>query len=153
MIETMEPSTPQAPSVGMNDYMKGFILEIAKWAKFLSIIGFIGIGLMFLAGIVMIVAGAALSSFSNEYSRSPVGAGMVGFIYIIMTVLYFFPVLYLFKSAVGLKNGIINNDEITLTDGFQNLKSHYKFIGIMMIVVLSLYALLFLFAMLALAFK
>lgn len=149
----MEQNSYQTPTVGMNDYMKSFILEIAKWAKFLSIIGFIGIGLMFLAAIVMMVAGAALSNFSSEYSRSPIGAGMVGFIYIIMAVLYFFPVLYLFKSAVSLKKGIINNDEIILTDGFQNLKSHYKFIGIMMIVVLSLYALLFLFAMLALAFK
>lgn len=149
----MEQNTNQTASVGMNDYMKGFILEIAKWAKFLSILGFVGIGLMFLAAIVMMVAGAALSDFSSEYSASPIGAGMVGFIYIIMAVLYFFPVFYLFKSAVGLKKGIIQNDEMSLTDGFQNLKSHYKFIGIMMIVVLSLYALLFLFAMLALAFK
>jgi len=157
-MENMEQNTNPNSPVGMNDYMKGFILEIAKWAKFLSIIGFIGIGLMFLAAIVMMVAGATLSSFSNDYSgsgysNSPVGAGVIGIVYIIMAVLYFFPVFYLFKSAVGLKKGIINNDEMKLTDGFQNLKSHYKFIGIMMIIVLSLYALLFLFAMLALAFK
>lgn len=149
----MDQNSSQTHSVGMNDYMKGFILEIAKWAKFLSIIGFIGLGLMFIAGIIMIVAGVALSNFSNEYSRSPIGAGTVGFIYIAMSILYFFPVLYLFKSAVSLKNGIINNDEMTLTGGFQNLKSHYKFIGIMMIVVLSLYALLFIFGILAFAFR
>lgn len=152
-MENLEPNMNQNPSVGLNDYMKGYILEIAKWAKFLSIIGFVGIGLMVLAALAMMVAGATLSSFSSDYSRNPVGAGVIGVIYIIMAVLYFFPVLYLFKSAVGLKNGIINNDEMTLTDGFQNLKSHYKFIGIMMIVVLSLYALLFLFAMLALVIK
>lgn len=156
MENTGQNITPNA-SVGMNDYMKGFILEISKWAKFLSIIGFIGIGLMVLAAIVMMVAGATLSSFSNnygdDYSSNPVGAGLIGILYIIMAVLYFFPVYYLFKSAVGLKNGIINNDEVTLTDGFQNLKSHYKFIGIMMIIIISLYALLFLFAMLALAIR
>ena len=157
-MENTDQSTSPNVSVGLNDYMKGFILEIAKWAKFLSIIGFIGIGLMFLAAIVMMVAGATLTSFSNDYSgngysNNPVGPALVGIVYIIMAVLYFFPVFYLFKSAVGLKKGIINNDEMTLTDGFQNLKSHYKFIGIMMIIVLSLYALLFVFAMLALALR
>lgn len=152
-MENTDQHTSGNPSMSLNDYMKGYILEIAKWAKFLAIIGFIGIGFMFLAAIVMMVAGAALSNFSNDYSNNPLGAGMLGVIYIIMATLYFFPVFYLFKSAVGLKKGILNNDELTLTDGFQNLKSHYKFIGIMMIVVISLYILLFLFGMMALAFR
>lgn len=34
--------------------------ESAKWAHFLSIVGFIGIGLMFLVGIITMIAGSSV---------------------------------------------------------------------------------------------
>ena len=40
----------------------GFLKETARWANFLSILGFIGIGIMVLAGVGI----AAMSGFSSE---------------------------------------------------------------------------------------
>ena len=50
------------------------------------------------------------------------------------------------KAALSTKN------DDTLSDAFEVLKSHYKFVGVFTIIILSLYALVFLFAMLGLAF-
>lgn len=147
----MENNNQNNSNLVINDYIKGYLIEISKWAKFLSILGFIGLGFMMIAAIIMLFAGSMIDHYSN--SANPLGAGVIGIVYLVMAALYFFPILYLFKSAVSLKNGIISNDEMTLTDGFQNLKSHYKFIGIFTIVIISLYILIFLIGILALAFR
>jgi Family of unknown function (DUF5362) len=139
------PPFQQTPNYGqqnafnpllVTEQIKGYLLEIAKWAKFLSIIGFIGLALMVLGALGLFVAGG------SSYYGAKQMTGM-GVVYLIAAGLYYFPVFYLFKSASELKTGCLSNDQMTLTNGFENLKSHYKFVGISMIIVLSLYALIF----------
>ncbi|SFD71538.1 DUF5362 family protein [Flavobacterium phragmitis] len=128
---------------------KDFVKEIAKWAYFLSIIGFIGIGLLL---IIAVFAGAIFSAMGSTmpgmgaYGGS-FGAAM-GAIYFLMAAFYFFPVYYLFKFSSNAKKAFRDNDSEALTSSFGYLKSHYKFIGILMIVLLAIYALFFLFAVL-----
>jgi hypothetical protein len=62
-----------------------------------------------------------------------------------MGLLYFFPVLYLFNFSKKMKNALSNNKTVDFTLAFKNLKSHYKFIGIFTIVIISMYVLMFLF--------
>jgi hypothetical protein len=117
-----------------------FLRESAKWSKFLAIIGFVGIGLMVLAGIFM---GTVMSFLPmGNTSSETVPFGIISFLYIIMAALYFFPVYYLFKYATGIKNALNAKNNDLLADGFSYLKSHHKFLGIMMIVLLSLYAII-----------
>lgn len=117
-----------------------FLRESAKWSKFLAIIGFVGIGLMVLAGIFM---GTVMSFLPmGNTSGETVPFGIISFLYIIMAALYFFPVYYLFKYATGIKNALNTKNSDLLADGFGHLKSHHKFLGIMMIVLLSLYAII-----------
>jgi hypothetical protein len=52
-------------------------------------------------------------------------------------------VYYLNKFASNAKAAFNNNDSETLTASLGYLKSHYKFIGIMTLVVFSLYLLMF----------
>ncbi|MCR4030985.1 MULTISPECIES: DUF5362 family protein [Flavobacterium] len=128
---------------------KDFVKEIAKWAYFLSILGFIGIGLLLL---IAVFAGAIFSAMGSTmpgmgaYGGS-FGAAM-GAIYFLMAAFYFFPVFYLFKFSSNAKKAFRDNDSEALTTSFGYLKSHYKFIGILMIVLLAIYALFFLFAIL-----
>ena len=72
-----------------------------------------------------------------------------GFFYILVALIYFFPVLYLFKFGSNLKSALARRDSKSLETAFENLKSHYKFIGIMAIIVLSFYALAILFGLMA----
>ncbi|MFM9984333.1 MAG: DUF5362 family protein [Flavobacteriales bacterium] len=129
-------------SLRINEASKSFLLETAKWAKFLSIVGFVFIGLIVLGALFVGAAGSAFGGIGA------MGGGLIAFIYILIAVLYFFPIFYLFKASVALKEGLLANDEGALTNGFENLKSHYKFVGILTIVILSFYVLVLLIAML-----
>lgn len=128
---------------------KDFLKETAKWAYFLSIIGFIGIG--FLA-LIAVFAGTLFSQFNSMPGMAAYGGSlgtMIGVIYFLMAALYFFPVYYLFKFSSNAKKAFRDNDSQALTESIGYLKSHYKFFGILMIILLALYALMFVFAILA----
>jgi len=119
-----------------------FLREIAKWSKFLSIVGFVMIGLMLL---VILFAG---SSMATMFSATAGEAGkLVGMIYIgviaAIMLIYFFPCLYLFRFSTKMQVALRNNDQDTLNASFENLKSCFKFMGIFMIIILSIYALAF----------
>jgi len=129
---------------------KDFLKETAKWAYFLSILGFIGLGFLVL---IAIFAGAIFSTIGNTVPGmgvygSSFGA-MMTFIYLLMAALYFFPIYYLYKFSSNTKKAFRDNDSGALTDSLGYLKSHYKFIGVLMVVLLGFYALIFVFAILA----
>nr|WP_315151095.1 hypothetical protein [uncultured Flavobacterium sp.] len=128
----------------LNDSAKGFLREAAKWAYFLSILGYIMIGFFV---VFALFAGAIFSSVGQMMPIEQMGMfsssfGMIiTFFYLLIAALYFFPIYYLNKFASNLKLALKNNDSGTLANSFEYLKSHYKFIGIMAIVTLSFYAL------------
>lgn len=126
---------------------KDFLKEAAKWAYFLGIIGFIGIGFFVL---IAIFAGALFSTIGNTMPGmgaygSSFGA-IMSFIYLLLAALYFFPVYYLFKFGSNGKKAFRDSDSEALTASLGNLKSHYKFVGILVIACIALYVLFFVFA-------
>lgn len=137
----------------LNETARGFLKETAKWAHFLSILGYIGIG------IIVIFAVFAGSIFSSLGELQEVENGMGAFgamggtvitvLYLAIAALYFLPIYYLNKFASNMKIALRDNNIDLLTNSFQYLKSHYKFIGIMMVVVFALYALIIVFSIIA----
>ena len=132
----------------LNESAKKFLNEAAKWAYFLSILGYIGIGFIVL---VAIFAGAI---FTKIGSMMPIEQmGILGSVLgIIMTVVYlmiaavcFFPIYYLQRFASNLKTALKDNNSETLTNSFEYLKSHYKFIGIFALIILCFYILIIIF--------
>lgn len=123
--------------LGLSTATIGFLTEIRKWANFLSILGFIGIGLMV---IFSIFAGTMMSAMSGMAGNVPF-PGFVTFIYILLALLYFFPILYLYRFAANLKTALAARETVALEKSFEYLKSHYKYIGILAIIMLGFYAL------------
>jgi uncharacterized membrane protein len=123
---------------------KNYLQEAAKWATFLSIIGFIGIGLMI---ILSFTIGTVLSNLPEGYLGG-ISPQFFSFFYLIFAGIYFIPVYYLFIFGSKTKKAIINNDTDLLTFGFKKLKSHYKFIGIIAIIGISLYIILMMIGLL-----
>jgi heme/copper-type cytochrome/quinol oxidase subunit 2 len=136
-----------------------------KWTMFFSILGFIGLGIMllfsllagtFIKMITSMVSGA--SSMSGMEGMDGVAApaaaiggaiGIIIFIFaLIFAVIYFFPLLYLFRFSKHTKNAVANMDANELQLGLKNLKSYWKYIGILVIVVLAIYFLAFLIVLL-----
>ena len=129
-----------------------FLREVAKWSKFLSIVGFVGMGLALL---VIIFAGSMSSTVLNNPAYGGTGSMYGGpFFQVVLLgpflLIYFFPCLYLFRFATKMQVALRNNDQDTLNASFENLKSCFKFIGIFTIVILSIYALALLVGLFAL---
>jgi uncharacterized membrane protein YjgN (DUF898 family) len=139
---------------------KKFLSETARWASFLAVIGFIVCALVVIGGIVVAIAASQFDSAFDSYNSgssirmSGSGFGAVlGVVYILFAVLYFFPCLYLLRFSNHMKVAIAAEDQTRLTTAFENLKSVFKFMGILTIIILSLYVLGFLFGGLAAAFS
>ena len=128
----------------LNNRSKGFLKEITKWAYFLSIIGFIGLGLML---ILAAFSGVMFNNLPNAQVM-PFDMGLfMSILYVVMALIYFFPIYYLFKFSTKMKIALSNKSDTSLSDALEMLKSHYKFIGILTIVIMSLYALIFVFSL------
>lgn len=130
---------------------KDFLKETAKWAYFLSIVGFVGIGLMLVIAVFAGTIFASMGSAMGGAFGSSFGAAM-GFVYVFIAAIYFFPVFYLFKFSVNAKKAFRENDSEALSSSLGYLKSHYKFIGIFMAAILALYALVFVFGIIGALF-
>ena len=129
-------------NLALNEQAVAALRESAKWCLFLSILGFIGIALLVMGGLFMSVAMSAIPdnpAFGG--SMNPFGAikAYIGIMYIVIAVLYFFPIYYLYKYATGIKRALESSNSDVLSDALVNLKSHHKFLGITAIVIISLY--------------
>jgi hypothetical protein len=124
-----------------------FLKETAKWAYFLSILGFIMVGFIVFAGIF---AGTIFSVFLGEFQNEIPGFSpvIITIFYLIIAGIYIFPILYLFRFAKNTKLALQSDDQIALNAAFENLKSHYKFIGIFAAIMLGFYALIIVFSLL-----
>ena len=118
---------------------KEFLKETAKWTKFLAILGFVGIGLMVLGSLVMLFAPSSLMS-NGDFPFG--GKIFMMLLYLAFAVLYYFPISYLYQFSENTKKAIENNDNNAIRDAFEFLKSHYKFMGILTIILLALYAII-----------
>lgn len=131
--------------IQLNDSAKGFLKEIAKWSYFLSILGFIGIGFIVLAAFFAGAFFAFIGNLTQEtHNLGWIGGSFVSVIYLTIAAIYFFPIYYLYTFSSKLKIALKNNDSEILANAFENLKSHYKYIGIAALIMLSFYALILL---------
>jgi uncharacterized membrane protein YjgN (DUF898 family) len=140
----------------------GYLDTTRKWTMFFAIIGFIFLGMMLIIGIL---AGSFLSAFTSKMSGMQGMQGMEGakaaggiagvFVFIILlvfAVIYFFPLLYLLRFSRHTKKAVANLDANELQSGLKYLKLFWKYIGILMIVLLAVYLLVLIIAGSSLAF-
>ena len=109
----------------------------AKWSGFLAILGFIGIGFIVLLALFI---GAFMSSMGTPAEVLPVPPAVFTVIYLFVAALYFFPILYLYRFSSQIKQALRSGSQESMTSAFSNLKSHYKFIGVLAAIVAGLYA-------------
>ncbi|HXS55392.1 MAG TPA: DUF5362 family protein [Hanamia sp.] len=134
--------------------VQNFLGESAKWGKFLSIVGFIFCGLMAVISFFI----PALIMKLPPYNSMPAGAmsamtTVMTIVYLVIAGLLFFPSFYLFKFSVRMQEALNSVSQENFEESFQNLKSLLKFYGITVIVVLSIYVLLFILFMIGLAMR
>lgn len=136
----------ETSSIGLmiNNDIKAYLTETVKWGKFLSIMGFVGSGIMILGGLMMIVFGNMIAlNFASGMGR------LIGIFYILFAVFYYFPSKYLLDFCNYIKQALLINDQESLDYAFSRLKSLYKFVGISVIVMIAMYFVIFVFSVFA----
>ncbi len=126
---------------------QAYLKETAKWAKFLAIVGFIMAGFMVIMGLFM---GTMMSTLGSGMGGDVPGFPMwiMSAIYILFAILYIMPMLYMYRFATKMQTALLHENQTVLTSSFENLKSLFKFAGIMTIIMLALYAVMILGSML-----
>jgi len=146
----MEQTPEQNNLFGLNvdDTIRNHLFETAKWGRFLAIIGFILCGLMIVLGIYFATSvNTSSGGYRGRYDMYDQGSAfeglgtMMAVLYVLIAVLYFFPCLFLLRFSNKMKAALAANDQALLTSSFQNLKMLFRYVGIMMIVIIALYAL------------
>lgn len=141
--ETTPAAQPEQTILELPNESQFYLWETRKWGNFFGILGFIFVGLIVLGGIGMGMFSSALGQYS--------GLGFPGFgftlLYLLMALLYFFPVLYMYRFSSHMKTALLTKSTDQLNLAFKNLKANFRFIGILCIVMLSIYALVLLFVL------
>ncbi len=138
-METLDNNMESGEGLVINGDIRAYLMETAKWGRFLAIVGFVGMilmiifmifGLQFFNSLVPQPEGQA--AMQSAMSGMYIGIGILSLIYVI-------PLLFLYRGSVGFIRALNNNTQEDLTTGFQNYKSLFKFMGIFTIIILSIY--------------
>ncbi len=143
-METSNPLDDNFTTNGVNltEEIKSYLYESAKWGKFLSIVGFVSIGLIVIFMLIMIFAGGAamLSGLGESAVFAGLGMGFIVIFYGLMIAMYFFPTLFLYRFSTKMKIALDANDQQSLSESFKNMKSVLKFWGIFTAIIIGFYA-------------
>ena len=143
---TSEEQTNHPPQLVVTENMRSYLYDMAGWTKFLGIVGFIFSGLMVLVALSMGAMFGTISKMPGMEMYSALGGGVLTFILLLYALLFLYPSLMLFSYSVKAKQGVLYGDQLSLETSISKLKSFFKFYGIMMIIAIAMYVLIFLAA-------
>lgn len=115
------------------NYIRKSLRATWPWTRLLSVLGFIGTGLMVLAGLGVIVG----ESFIPVSEKTPPLVFM-GILYILSSVFYLVPSIWLSKFSTAVSVFLKSGDAIELGKAIAYQKSFWKFIGILAVVSIAL---------------
>ena len=133
----------ETPKLIVTEEMRSYIYEIAKWASFLAIVGFVFTGLIVLSAFTagaMIATNPQLAMMFGKMGAA--GSIVLTIMCLIYAFIIFYPSLLMFKYSTKAKLGVLYGEQENLDVAFGKLKSLFKYWGILMIVVIGLYLLL-----------
>lgn len=149
----MEHTSNSLFSLTIDPVTKAHLNETARWAKFLAVVGLILLALTVLTGIAatFFMAPAFRGALADDY-RTPMtnfenmGAVVMLAVYLVIVLIALFPMLFLLRFANKMKKALATNDQTLLNISFQNIKAYFRYLGIITIIVLLLYALIIAFS-------
>lgn len=139
--DILDLHTAKMEGLLLNSTSKTYLGIAAKWAKFLSIVGFVFIGIMVFMGIG--TASFLSSTFENNPTMSDsfgkIGGVGFGLLYIVFSIIAGYPVLRLYQFAKFGKIAASSDDNIAVEASLKGLSGFFKFYGYMMMVLIAIY--------------
>ncbi|MCL2210110.1 MAG: DUF5362 domain-containing protein [Treponema sp.] len=132
------PVTSQSSDNSITPLMLKYLNETSPWLRFVGILGYILCGFLVILGIIIAASSTvAASLLGNDLENFPIW--IIGFLYIPLALLLFFPSHYTFKFGQKIKNYQFSSSNDDLENAFKNNKSLWKFYGILMIIYLAIF--------------
>lgn len=122
---------------------KNNFLDMARWTKFLAILGFVVQGLILVLGIFASLfinrfyeAYGGASPFANLGAAGPVA---VMAIFLLIITVYIYPTYMLMKYSTTIKAALLNDNKEQFNTAIRCLKNVFRYIGVLVLVVLAIY--------------
>ncbi len=135
--------TPNNLNLIVNEEIRSYIYEIAKWANFLAIVGFVFTGFMVISAFTV---GAVINSSPQLLTMADSLGSIASIVFTIMLLIMafaiFYPSLLMFKYAAKAKLGVLYGEQASLDEAMGKLKSLFKYWGILTIIYLAVYLLI-----------
>jgi hypothetical protein len=127
-----------------NDVFRDATDKMIYWSKLFGVMSYILGVLMILGGIVILFSGVELV---------PGVGGFTGIFYILLSALYFYPGKLLLDFSKITRQALDSNDNEKFAEGFIPMGQLFKFWGVITIIMLGVYALMFLIGILGALFS
>lgn len=137
IFQNMQPGG-EVKKMEINREILDSLNKTRKWTMFLSVMGFIIIGLLIA---MILVTGTFLSFFKLKETSPAINDIALILALILIAVAYSLSVVFLFRFSRFTRDAIHNQDIRKLDKAFKNLKLFFSYIGIILIIALALYLL------------
>jgi hypothetical protein len=107
-----------------------------KWAMFVAIIGFIFLGLVIVIGLL---AGTFLTAFNSGEKGFGIPESLMFVPVLLLALILFSPVLFLFRFSKHTSHAVQTLDKLEFHKAIKNLNYYFAYIGILIIIILTLY--------------
>ncbi|WP_231491497.1 DUF5362 family protein [Pedobacter sp. Leaf170] len=142
-MEDLEGQQQAEVNLVVSENMRSYIYDITKWAKFLSIVGIVVSIFIFMVAFSIPTLMNSNPKVAAQMSQlGSAGTNIITVIYLITSLLLFYPSLLLNKIASKAKKAVLFGDQESLEDSFSNLKSLFKYWGILTIMIIAFYFLM-----------
>ena len=132
--EAVQPAGQPIEGAHITTTMVALFSQTRPWVRYLSIVGFIGFGMVALIGIV----GGIAAMIGGSVLDLDFPGFLITIVYFAFAVLYFLPILYLHRYAGALKRMSSESKTLAMEQALRHQKSFWKFIGILSIVSIAL---------------
>lgn len=112
---------------------RDFLSTAATWARIIAIVGFVSAGLSILQAII---------GKPGQTGATIVGSALGAIIGAAITVAIN---IFLFRFATNTTASLSNMNQVQFNEGVNNLRTYFKIVGILLIIVLSLAVLVVMF--------
>lgn len=144
-MEDFENEVPQEVKLVVTEEMRSYFYDMSKWARFLSVVGFVISAFLTLGSFGIGAAVTANPGMLNQLGPlASIGATGITIFYLLLALLFFYPSLLLLRFSAKGKQGVLFGDQENLNDAIAHVKSLFKFWGVITIVLIASYFLLLL---------
>jgi hypothetical protein len=129
-------SNPEFKNIEIGQDTLKHLNTLRKWTMFLAVSGFIFFGLIIILGLI---AGTFLTAFNQSNKAQGIPDAVVIAAFAAFALINFFPIFFLFRFSKHTSHAVAAHDKKEMHIAIKNLKRFFIYIGVLLIVVITVY--------------